>query len=109
MRYYFDFQDEDGHGAVDDDGIEFSTFEEARSAAARGALGACARSAARRTRNPPLGRRPQRRWRHLQTGSIARPGARAVEFHARYVDRIGGYALKTGLRVRSVWRVQPRR
>ena len=35
MRYYFDFQDEDGHGAVDDDGIEFSTFEEARSAAAR--------------------------------------------------------------------------
>lgn len=35
MRYCFDFQDEDGHGAVDDDGIEFSIFEEARSAAAR--------------------------------------------------------------------------
>lgn len=83
MRYYFDFQDEDGHGAVDDDGIEFSTFEEARSAAAR-ALSEHALEVlpyCRAGRVCVVIRRRQRR--HLQTGSTARNAARAVEFPPR--------------------------
>ncbi|MEZ5804797.1 MAG: hypothetical protein R3E51_15375 [Rhizobiaceae bacterium] len=90
MRYYFDFQDEDGHGAVDDDGIEFSTFEEARSAAAR-ALSEHALEVL------PDGH-ATRLWVDVRNGddassancSIARTGARAAEFHTRYADRIRG-------------------